>query len=63
MTGILVSFWDCPFSGAMLVSGSVTGGPRTFFLRKLCLDIGKDFFQPQTSDAENDHVFPVKKLV
>ena len=58
MIGILVSFWDCPFSGAMLVSGSVTGGPRT-----LCLDIGKYFFQPQTSDAENDHVFPVKKLV
>ena len=34
MVGILVSFWDGPFSGAMLVLGSVTGRYNPAFYSK-----------------------------
>jgi len=37
MVGILVSFWDDLFSGAMLVSGSVGGG----FITNMC------YFHPE----------------
>ena len=64
MVGILISFWDGLFSGAMLVSGSVSPEKNQGQLLSM-KELGErsSFFHPQMSISEEHAVFFVCAFV